>query len=187
MKQLLLIAFAFCLFTTSNAQVTVNGVTLPSKLKTTTSELTLNGAGVRKKAFFKVYVLGLYLQAKSTDAVSILKSDKDMAVRLQITSSVVNSDNMSEAIHEGFTKSLGGNTAPLKSKIDNFISIFSKEKIKEGDVFILDYTKEIGVKSYKNGKLLATIAGEDFKDALFGIWLGANPIDSGLKTSILGK
>jgi len=54
MKQLLLIAFAFCLFTTSNAQVTVNGVTLPSKLKTTTSELTLNGAGVRKKAFFKV-------------------------------------------------------------------------------------------------------------------------------------
>ncbi len=187
MKQLFLIAFAFCLFATSNAQVTVNGVSVPSKLKTATSELTLNGAGVRKKAFFKVYVLGLYLPAKNNNAAEILKSDKDIAVRLQITSSVVNSENMSEAIIDGFKKSMNGNLTPLKAKIDNFISIFSKEKIKEGDVFILDYNAASGVKSYKNGKLLATTTGDDFKDALFGIWLGANPVDAALKTSLVGK
>jgi len=43
------------------------------------------------------------------------------------------------------------------------------------------------VKAFKNGKLLSTTEGEDFKKALFGIWLGASPVDSGLKTAILGN
>lgn len=94
---------------------------------------------------------------------------------------------MSEAVREGFEKSLKGNIAPLKSKIDAFIEVFSKDKIKEGDVFLLDYIPGVGVKSFKNGKLLATTEGEDFKRALFGIWLSANPVDAGLKTAILGN
>lgn len=171
----------------THAQLTINNVTLPQKLKTSTGELDLNGGGVRKKAMFKVYVLGLYLNEKSKDGAAILKGNDEIAVRLQITSSVVNSSNMSEAIKEGFSKSMKGNTAPLQSKIDAFIGIFSKEAIKEGDVFILNYVPGTGVKSFKNGKLLATTEGEDFKKALFGIWLGDDPIDAALKKAILGN
>lgn len=187
MKYLLLTLFSLCLMVESQAQQTINGVSLPAKLKTATSELNYNGGGVRKKAFFKVYVLGLYLTDKSKDAAAILKSNSEMAVRLQITSSVVNSENMSEAIKEGFTKSTNGNLTPIKGKIDEFIGLFSKEPIKEKDVFILNYVPNVGVKTFKNGKLLATIAGEDFKNALFGIWIGANPIDAALKTALIGK
>lgn len=187
MKYLLLTFFSLCLMVESKAQQTINGVSLPAKLKTATSELNYNGGGVRKKAFFKVYVLGLYLTDKSKDAAAILKSNSEMAARLQITSGVVNSENMSEAIKEGFTKSTNGNIAPLKSKIDEFIGLFSKEPIKEKDVFILNYVPNVGVKTFKNGKLLATIAGEDFKNALYGIWIGANPIDAALKTALVGK
>jgi hypothetical protein len=170
----------------SQAQLTVNNVQLPAKLKTATGELDLNGGGVRKKSMFKVYVLGLYLNQKSKDAAAILKSNEEMAVRLQITSSVVNSGNMTEAIKEGFGKSLKGNTAPMQSKIDAFIGIFSKEAIKEGDVFVLNYVPGTGVKSFKNGKLLSTTEGEDFKKALFGIWLSDDPVDAALKKGILG-
>ena len=131
--------------------------------------------------------MGLYLKEKSKDAGAIVKSNEEMAVRLQITSSVVNSGNMSSAIKEGFEKSMKGNIAPLQSKIDAFIGIFSKEEIKGGDVFTLNYVPGAGVKSFKNGKIQATIEGEDFKKALFGIWLGEDPIDAGLKTSILGN
>ncbi|MEZ5026863.1 MAG: chalcone isomerase family protein [Chitinophagales bacterium] len=187
MKHLLLAALALCFFLDSNAQVSVNGVNVPTTLKTSSSSLTLNGAGVRKKAFFKVYVLGLYLPQKSKNIDEMLNANNEIAVRLEITSGVVNSDNMSEAIIEGFEKSLNGNIAPMKSQIDNFISIFSNEKIKEGDVFILDYAPNVGVKSYKNGKLLATTTGEAFKDALFNIWLGKNPVDANLKTKLLGN
>lgn len=187
MKQLFLLTITFFLVAQGFAQMEINGVSLPAKLKTSTTELSLNGAGVRKKAFFKVYVLGLFLKEKSKDAVAIIKDNEEMAVRLQITSSVVSSSNMSEAIIEGFGKSLKGNIAPLKSKIDAFIEVFSKDKIKEGDVFLLDYVPSVGVKAFKNGKLLSTTEGEDFKKALLGIWLGASPVDSGLKTAILGN
>lgn len=168
------------------AQLTLNSVTLPAKVKGT-NELVLNGGAVRKKAFFKVYVIGLYLEQKTKDAAAILKSNDEFTVQLQITSSVVSSNNMSESIEEGFGKSMNGNTAPLKSKIDIFIATFKKDPIKEGDVFVLNYIPGVGLKTSKNGKLVSTIEGEEFKKALLGIWLGADPIDSGVKKGLLGN
>ena len=102
------------------------------------------------------------------------------------TSSVLSSSNFSEAIQEGFEKSLKGNTAPLKAKIDQFINTFKSEEVKEGDVYELWYVPGEGVKSYKNGKLKSTIPGLDFKKALFGIWLSEDPVDADLKTGLLG-
>ena len=55
---------------------------------------------------------------------------KKIAVRLQNYSSVVSSNNMSEAVREGFGKSCKGNIAPLKIKIDTFIEVFFKIKSK---------------------------------------------------------
>ena len=187
MKQLFLLTITFFLVAQGFAQMEINGVSLPAKLKTSTTELSLNGAGVRKKAFFKVYVIGLYLGQKSKDAAAIINNNAEVLVQLQITSSVVSSSNMSEAIEEGFGKSMKGNTASLRPKIDVFINTFKKDPIKEGDVFVLNYIPGVGLKTSKNGKLVSTIEGEDFKKALLGIWLGADPIDSGVKTGLLGK
>lgn len=170
----------------SLAQQVVNGVTFAPTQKGTKSELKLNGAGVRKKAMFKVYVLGLYTISKTKDAQAIINKNEEIIIKLQITSSVVNSSNMSEAIREGFEKSTNGNTSALKSKIESFIAAFSKEEIKEGDVFVLNYIPSVGLKTSKNGKLVSTIEGEDFKKALVGIWLGSNPIDANLKKALLG-
>ena len=185
MKQLILI-LGLVFTMDSFAQLTLNDVTLPAKVKGNT-ELTLNGGAVRKKAFFKVYVIGLYLGQKSKDAAAIINSNSETLVQLQITSSVVSSSNMSEAIEEGFGKSMKGNTAPLRAKIDLFINTFKKDPIKEGDVFVLDYVPGVGLKTSKNGKLISTIEGEDFKKALLGIWLGTDPIDAGVKAGLLGS
>ncbi|MBK7149149.1 MAG: chalcone isomerase family protein [Bacteroidetes bacterium] len=169
------------------AQVTLNDVTLPARIKKDNTELILNGGGIRKKFVFKVYVAGLYLPAKSKNAADICGADKATGIRLVITSSVINSDNMSESINEGFGKSLNGNTTALRPKIDAFINTFKKEVIKEGDVFEVIYVPGEGVKSYKNEKYISTVAGLDFKKALFGIWLSENPVDADLKTSLLGQ
>ena len=40
---------------------------------------------------------------------------------------------------------------------------------------------------YKNGNKKGSIAGLEFKKALFGIWLGDKPADDDLKTGMLGK
>ena len=55
------------------AQATeVAGVRFEDGLRLGASDLLVNGAGLRKKAFFKVYAMALYLPAKQPDAEQIL-------------------------------------------------------------------------------------------------------------------
>lgn len=174
-------------FLPSTAQVTINDVKLPAKIKHDDTDLKLNGAGLRKKYWFKIYVLGLYTEQKSTNASTIVNTDKPMGMRLVVTSSMVTSENFAESTREGFKRSLKGKTAPLQSKIDAFIATFSESEIKEGDVYDLWYTPGVGLKSYRNGTYQSTVEGFDFKKALFGIWLGDEPVDEDLHNSLLGK
>ncbi|TNF23722.1 MAG: chalcone isomerase [Bacteroidetes bacterium] len=187
MRTITMSILAIMIALTTEAQTTINGVTLPATMKAGDATVSLNGGGIRKKLFFKLYVGGLYLSKKSGDANAIINADEAMAVKLQITSSMISSENMSEAITEGFENSTGGNTAPLKSKIDAFVNMFKKSEIVEGNVFDIIYVPGVGVQSYKNGKLEGTIEGMDFKKALFGIWLGNKPADEDLKQAMLSK
>ena len=181
----------FCLFILiafgAEAQLTLNGITLPAKVNKDNTELILNGGGIRKKLFFKLYTAGLYVQAKTSNAGDLTNADKPEVMRLTITSSVISSSNMSEAIEEGFKKSTKDNTGPLRAKIDEFINTFKKDVIKEGDVFEIWYIPGQGIKSYKNDKLQSTIPGLDFKKALFGIWFSDTPADEDLKKGLLGQ
>ncbi|WMP15858.1 chalcone isomerase family protein [Thiothrix lacustris] len=145
--------------------------------------LTLNGKGIRTKAFFNLYTAGLYVQAKSTDAAAILASDTPTAIRLEVTSSMITSEKMEEAVREGFKKSTAD--PAIQPRIEQLIGVF-KEEIKEGDVYDFVY-KPTNVVIIKNGKPSATIAGNDFKQALFGIWLGENPVQASLKKALLGQ
>lgn len=52
------------------------GVTMPDTIEVGDQSLVLNGMGLGKKAVIKVYVAGLYLPAKATDAGSILAADE---------------------------------------------------------------------------------------------------------------
>jgi len=187
MKLIATTIIALMMAFSTQAQVTLNGVTLPATMKAGDGNISLNGGGIRKKVFFKLYVGGLYLSEKSSDAAAIINADKAMAVKLQITSGMISSDNMSEAITEGFEASTGGNTAPLRLDITEFVNTFKKDEIVEGNVFDIVYVPGKGVESYKNGKLQGTIKGMDFKKALFGIWLGSKPADDDLKAAMLGK
>lgn len=186
MKNIFSIAL-IVLITPAFGQVTINNVKVPATVKVSNKTLNLNGAGIRKKAFFKLYVVGLFTASKGADANTLINADEHIGIRLQITSGMVSSDNMSAAIAEGFTKSTGGKTAPLQSQINEFVSIFKREAIVEGNVFELFYVPNIGVQTYKNGKLLTTIAGIEFKKALLGIWLGNDPVDADLKKGLLGS
>ena len=186
-RLILILAIAFAFNFNANAQVTLNDVTLPAKLSFNEQSLVLNGAGIRTKLFFKLYTIGLYLPNKSSDGNALLKSDNMMAVRFEITSDMINSDNMSEAINDGMEGSTNGNTAPIRTRIEKVLKTFSSEAINIGDVFELVYVPGVGTEIYKNAALKTTVTGQDFKKALFGIWISDNSINSGLKKDLLGK
>ena len=65
-----------------SAQQTIEGVTLPATLKVEEKDLVLNGGGLREKYFLDLYVGGLYLVSKSTDADAIIAADAPMAIRI---------------------------------------------------------------------------------------------------------
>ena len=174
------------LLATSLQAAEVGGVQVPDTLKTdSASELKLNGAGIREKWFLDLYVGALYLKQQQQDPVKIISDEDEMAIRLEMVSGLVTSEKMSSATMEGFENATHGNIAPIKSEIDTFIATF-KEPIKKGDVFEMVYVPGQGVKIYKNSQLKNTIAGEPFKEALFGIWLSDKPAQKSLKNEMLG-
>ena len=63
----MLLAVALGLATAASA-VEVAGVAVPDKAQVAGRELVLNGAGLRKRAIFKVYVGSLYLPKKARRA-----------------------------------------------------------------------------------------------------------------------
>jgi hypothetical protein len=180
----LLSVFTILIAFSSNAQLNIEGVTLPATLKASSSELVLNGGGLREKYFLDLYVSGLYLESKNTNADAIIKADEPMAIRIEIVSKLISSDKMVDAIEDGMKKSTDGNTEALSAEIAEFKSAFSEE-IVVGDIYNLVYLPGEGFTVYKNDKKVKTIKGLKFKQAAFGIWLCDDPADDDLKEGML--
>ncbi len=149
--------------------------------------LTLKGNGVREKFFMDMYKCGLYLAKNADEAEQIINKDEHASIKIHIVSSLITSKKMTDAVEEGFKNSTGGKTKPLRKKIDQFKTVFSKEEIQKGDTYDIIYVPERGTVIFKNGKIQPIIEGLEFKKALFGIWLGKKPADKNLKEALLGK
>jgi hypothetical protein len=185
-KQVLITSFAIFSIASFLGDNRLNALDLPGKIKVGQSELALNGAGVRQKSFFKLYVAGLYLKNPSNDADSIINANEEMAIQIEITSGFVSQAKMAAALNEGFQNSTNGNTASLQKAIDQFQACFADE-INTGDLFTIAYVPSQGVVVSKNGRQNGVVEGLAFKKALFGIWLGNKPADAGLKNALLSQ
>ncbi|GAL82843.1 hypothetical protein MYP_69 [Sporocytophaga myxococcoides] len=189
MKKLQILFFIGILILTSfksHAQTKIKGVDVPGTIETEKGKLLLNGAGIRTKYIFDLYVGALYLKEKTKDPKAVINQDSPQAIRMYIISDKITNKKMEETIKEGFEKATKGNTAPYKSKIDQLMVAF-KEEIHNKDVIDIIYLPGSGVKLYKNGKLKTQVEGLDFKKLLFTIWLGDEPADEDLKNRMLGK
>lgn len=193
LKKLTIVLLSLLLASAAGAAV-VADVTLPDTITVEGQPLVLNGAGMRVKKFLvipvDVYVAGLYLKSKTSDAQAIINADETMMLKIQIVSSHLTAEKFKNATLEGFRESTGGNTAPIQREIDLFMKAFAEE-IKQGDVFDIQYVKDKGVLVYKNGKTTpeVLVPGLNVKKALFGIWLGKRTETylQVLATKLLGK
>ena len=92
MNKILCAVAAVLLSATLSSALEIEGVEMPDTLEAGKYGLILNGAGVRTKLFMDLYVAGLYLKAKSSDAETILAADEPMAIRLEIVSGMITSE-----------------------------------------------------------------------------------------------
>jgi len=187
MMRKILIVICFALAITAPAQAKeIGGMNLPDTITAGKDQLVLNGAGLRKKYFVKVYAGGLYLRKKEGDVKKIINADEPMAIRMQFIYDGVSGKELVDAWNEGFANATMGNLGTIKKSTDTFNSFFTEEA-RKGDVYDIIYTPGEGVRVSIQGKLMGTISGLDFKKALFAIWLGEKPVDNSLKQGMLGK
>ena len=165
----------------------VAGVKLADSIHLGNRDLVLNGAGLRTKLFFKVYVAALYLTQKQTAANAIIADENPQRVALHMLRNLSDEQLLNafnEAIAANHTKA---EMTALEVPLKQMTEIFHVEKeIKVGDVITLDYLPGSGTQISLNGASHGTIAGDIFHRALLKIWLGENPAQDSLKLKLLG-
>lgn len=179
------ILFSFSFVQQANAQIHISGTKIPQDLKINTQDtLQLYGAGSRTIFWIDVYLVAVYFNGNDYTAQQLIDANETMGLRLYMKSSLVSKSRIKTAIERGFNKSTNGNYKKYKTRIEDMIDSF-EEEIYKNDVIDLIYHPSGETRFYKNNKYLGTVQGIDFKEALFGIWLSENAVDSGLKEEIL--
>ena len=183
MKKTFLIIFIMTFaFTSLVWGFKIGGKVLPDKIQAGDNELTINGAGLRKKLIIKVYACALYLPEKENDAKTIIEANEPIAVKMHFIYKAVDPAKLIEAWNTGFSKS---DISNLQEEIKTFNSYFTKDAVKN-DVYDIIYVPEVGTSVYMNNELKGTIPGLEFKKAVFSIWLGEQTELPKLKKAMLG-
>ena len=167
----------------------IEGIKLPPRVQLGAAgpELLLNGAGVRVRLIFNVYIAALYLPAKSEDGEAILRSDKPtrfvMHMLRDLSAESINA-SIEDALRDTLTPE---ERRPLEARMARLNSVFdSLRDIKKGTQITLDYLPLPGTIVSVNGEEKDRIPGRDFNRALLRMWLGGSPRDPELRKALLG-
>jgi hypothetical protein len=160
----------------------LEGATLADTLKAGEKTVKLNGLGLRKKAMFKVYVGGLYLESPSKDAGAILATDEAKAIRMYFLRDL-KKGQLVEAFQEGFDANAKDKVAQ-KAAFDKMLALVPD--VKEGSTLTFTYLPGKGTTLQVGDKELGAFEGKGFADAVFSIWLGPKPPSEDLKKGMLG-
>jgi len=190
MKRMIL-AWSLAVAFTGAGAAEVGGVKLEDKLRLTPAgpELVLNGAGIRTRVFFKVYVGALYLPEKKAAANDVLALAGPKRVAMNMLRDLT-AQQLSEALADGIrSNSTAAEQEAVKARTDELLAIMNAlGEAKKGDAITLDFLPESGTRVVVNGQPRGkSIAGEDFYRALLKIWLGDKPVDDDLKRGLLGQ
>jgi hypothetical protein len=182
------VTLAFASIGASAQVIEVEGVKLDANAQVGGAALQLNGAGVRTRLFFKVYVAGLYVPQKASNAAALLAQKGPRRVAITMLRNV-DADTFSGALVDGLKANLSdAQFAGFRTQIDTLIANFKAAgEAKKGDLIHLEFAPEAGTRVVVNGKPQGSaIAGEDFFTALLRIWIGDKPADADLKKGMVG-
>ena len=163
---------------------TLEGVSFPDEATVGEKALVLNGLGLRTATVLKVkvYVIGLYLEEKSSDANAIIESKQNKRLALQFVHDV-SADKLRSAWEEGF-KDNYKDVGTIQGEIAKFNA--TMQDVKEGDSIELDFSGSV-VDVVVKGTKADSLDDSAFQQALLAIWLGPKPPGDALKDGILGR
>ena len=173
----------FIVFSALGAEVA--GVKIPDE----DQKLVLNGAGLRKRAFFQVYAIGLYLPERKASAAEVLAAPGPKRVAMHMLRDVSGdqfagslSDGMKNNHSEAEMQAFEGRVVQL------VVAMNEIGEAKKGMRITLDWVPQAGTQLGVDGKPVGKpIPGEDFYRALLKSWIGDKPVQDDLKKALLGE
>ena len=177
------VSFLFCMPVSA---ATCPDVNFPENIVVGKTDLVLNGIGLRKATFLgiKVYVAGLYLPNKSKDAELILSSDQSWRLLLHFVRDV-DSDDIQEALDEGFESATDGKVKAMQEDIDSINKLLPD--LRDGDRLAFTHEVGKGVSVGYNNIAKGEVMGDHLAATMLAIWIGQEPPNEDLKAGLLGS
>ncbi len=184
MKNLFAALALILLVTGSSSALEVAGVQLDQTVTAHGQQLKLNGYGLRKKFFIKVYIGSLYASKRLATAAEALRDPGEKLIRMNFLHSKVEKEKIIEAFNDGFAN----NSPDLigAPEVKKFLSLFTAD-FNRGDVVDLLLGADGTVSATHNGTSLGTVPSTKLAKAVLAIYLGDKPADDSLKKGMLGN
>jgi len=180
----LAVALSFLLLSSQALALDVAGVNVSPTVVVRQKTLSLNGAGIRKKFFFKIYVGSLYTERKVTSTAQLLADPGEKLVRMNFVYKKVDKGDIVKAFAEGFE-----NNSPVvarSAEAKAFLSWFTDDFV-AGDTVDISLAPDGTVAASQNGKALGTVRSPALAQGVLLIWFGEKPADADLKKGMLGS
>jgi hypothetical protein len=139
------------------AAVDVSGVPLDETVTVAGVPLKLNGAGFRKRGYFKIDVTALYLQQKYNSLDAVEKAPGVKRLQLAIQQDVTGSQASRYFLIDFEASATPAEFAQLISEVSQIGDIYSAlPKIKKGDIVTMDWIPGKGLIATLNGNVLTS-------------------------------
>ena len=137
------------------AEVDVSGVALDEAVTVAGQQLHLNGAGYRKRGYFKIDVTAVYLPTKMTSLEAIENAPGVKRVQLTIQQDVTGSQASRYFLIDFEASATPAEFAQLINEVSQIGDIYSAlPKIKKGDIVTMDWVPGKGLIATLNGNVL---------------------------------
>ena len=189
LKHLFAAATALCMSATALAATQdIAGVKVEDSMTVAGTKLQLNGAGIRFKGPFKVYVGDLYTtqKVKSLDELIAAPGPKRLTMTfLREIEAGPFGKLLTRGVEDNTPKNEMSKLVPGLIRMSDIFTV--NKVLLPNDVITLDWIPGTGMVVTAKGK----VQGEPFKEpefykAIMGIWLGPSPADWKLKDAMLG-
>lgn len=179
-----LVAIAALVLSAGVAALDVAGVTLADTASIAGHDVVLNGAGVRTKVVFKVYVGSLWLPQKAKDLDGVL-AQSPRRIQMNLLRKL-SADQLVDALRDGLDDNTSAaERAAIKPQADALVAAMKGfGDVKDGSTVTLDFV-DGATHVTLDGQERATIPGDAFNRALTRVWLGDHPAQASLKSAML--
>lgn len=170
------------------APIDIAGIKVEDSVTVAGTKLLLNGAGIRYKGPFKVYVAELYTTKKVTNLEELVAAPGPKRMVLVMTREIEAGPFgklLTRGMEDNNPKAVMSKLVPGLMKMSDLFTLH--KNFVPGDMIVMDWVPGTGLVVTVKGKVETEPFKEpEFFKALMGIWLGPSPAYWKLKENLMG-